>query len=202
MRILALAALCCGLAVTGPVLRAQESAAAAHGTAPGEEEHGKTLAWMWANFILLVGGLGYLVYKNAGPFYAGRSRKIRKDLIEAEDLRKEADQRAAEIERRLASLEGEIAALREESQREAAAETERLAAQTAADAAKIQVHAEQEIEAAGRAARVELKRYAAALAVDLAAQKIRGRMSDDTQDKLVGSFVRKLDKPALVAQGI
>ncbi len=202
MRLLAIAALCCGLAGMAPALRAQESAAVAHGTAPGEEEHGKTLAWMWANFILLAGALGYLVYKNAGPFYAGRSRKIRKDLIEAADLRKEADQRVAEIERRLANLEGEIAALREESQREATAETERLAAQTAADAAKIQAHAEQEIEAAGRAARVELKRYAAALAVDLAGQKIRGRMSDDLQDELVGNFVRKLDQPALVAQGI
>jgi F-type H+-transporting ATPase subunit b len=160
------------------------------------------LGWMWANFLLLTFGLGYLVYKNAGPFYAKRSRKIRKDMIEADDLRKEAEQRAAEIERRLANLEAEITALRAESQREAEAETERLANQTTAELAKIQFHAEQEIDAAGRAARMELRRYSAALAVDLAAQKIRGRMSPGNQDALVGRFIHNLEQPASIAQGI
>jgi F-type H+-transporting ATPase subunit b len=204
MRLLAMAALFCGLVLTAPALRAQESEAAAHGAGetPGQEEHGKLLVWMWANFAVLAVGLGYLVRKHAGPFYAGRSRKIRKDLIEAGDLRKEAEERAAEVERRLANLEAEVAALRAESQREAEAETERLAAQTTAELAKIQAHAEQEIDAAGRAARLELKRYSAGLAVELAARKIRGRMSPEAQDALVGSFVQKLEEPSPVAQSI
>lgn len=204
MRFLAMAVLLCGLASTGPVLRAQEAAAASHGAGetPGEEEHGKLLVWMWANFAVLTVGLGYLINKHAGAFYAGRSRKIRKDLIEAGDLRKEAEERVAEVERRLASLESEIAALRTESQREAEAETDRLAVQTAAELAKIQAQAEQAIVAAGRAARLDLKRYAGALAVDLAGQKIRGRMSPEAQDALVGDFVRNLEQPSPISQGI
>jgi F-type H+-transporting ATPase subunit b len=204
MRRLALVVLFCGMASTAPMLRAQATEAASQGAGetPGEEEHGRLLGWMWANFAVLVGGLGYLIYKNAGPYYAGRSRKIRKDLIEAGDLRKEAEERVAEVERRLANLEVEIASLRAESQREAAAETERLAVQTAAELAKIQARAEQEIAAAGRAARLELKRYAAALAVDLAAQKIRGRMTAEAQDALVGGFVQTLEQPSPVAQSI
>ncbi len=203
MRLLAIAALFCGLAATGGgVLAAQENPAVAHGTAPGEEEHGSTLVWMWANFIVLAAALGYLIYKNAGPFYAGRSRKIRKDLIESTDLRKDAERRVAEIESRLANLEHEIAALREESEKEAGAETERLTAQAAADVAKIQAGAEQEIEAAGRAVRLELRRFAASLAVSVAEQKIRSRMTGDLDEKLVDSFVRKLDKPTPAAQGV
>ncbi len=204
MRALAIAALCCGLAATSPVLRAQEKGTAAaqvHGESPGAEEHGSTLIWMWANFLLLAAGLGYLIYKNAGPFYEGRTRIIRKGLIEAEDLRKDAEARTAEIEKRLANLENEIAALRAESQREAAAETERLSALIETDMARIQADAEQEIDAAGRAARLELKRHAAALAVDLAGQKIRARMSDEAQEKLVGSFVRRVDMPAPATPG-
>ncbi len=204
MRLLALAVLFCGMASTVPVARAQEAGAASQGAGetPGEEEHGRLLGWMWANFVVLAGGLGYLIYKNAGPFYAGRSRKIRKDLIEAGDLRKEAEERVAEVERRLANLETEIESLRAESHREAATETDRLAVQTAAELAKIHARAEQEIAAAGRAARLDLKRYSAALAVDLAAQKIRGRMSAEAQDALVGSFVENLEQPSPVAQSI
>jgi F-type H+-transporting ATPase subunit b len=195
VKLLATAAICCGLAVSVPALRADAAAnhTADTGETPGAEEHGKMLGWMWANFCVLAAGLGYLIYQNAGAFYAARSRKIRRDLIEAGDLKKEAEERAAEVERRLANLEAEIQALRAESQREAAAETERLSAQTKAELAKIQAHAEREIEAAGRMAYLELRRYSASLAVGLAARKIQSRISPETQASLVANFVQKLD---------
>ena len=41
-------------------------------------------AWKWANFLLLAGGLGYLIGKNAGPFFAAARRQIRKDMLDAE----------------------------------------------------------------------------------------------------------------------
>jgi F-type H+-transporting ATPase subunit b len=63
---------------------------------------------------------------------------------------------------------------------------------TAAEIAKIQQHSEQEIASAGKAARMDLKRYAAELAVELAGQKVRARMTPETQDALVQGFVRNL----------
>jgi len=92
----------------------------------------------------------------------------------------------------LAGLEAEIAALRADSQRESQAETQRLAGHTASEIAKIQAQSEREIAAAGKAARTELKRYAAELAVNLAEQKIRARMTPATEDGLVRGFVREL----------
>lgn len=158
----------------------------------GEGGHGSLELWKWANFVVLAGGLGYLIGKHAGPFFAGRSRKIRKDMIEAGGQRQDAEARAAAVERRLANLESEIAALRGESRNEARAETERLEQHTASEIAKIQTRAEQEIAAAGKAARMDLKRYSAELAVGLAEQKIRARMTPDAQDALVRGFVRDL----------
>jgi F-type H+-transporting ATPase subunit b len=146
----------------------------------------------WANFLLLAGALGYLIGKNAGPFFAARSNGIRKDLDESMRQRKEAEERAAAVDARLADLGKEIAALRAESQAEAQAENERMAQHTAAEIAKIQAHAEQEIVSAGKAARSELKRYSAQLAVELAEKKIRDRMTPQTQGVLVRSFVREL----------
>jgi F-type H+-transporting ATPase subunit b len=145
-----------------------------------------------ANFAILAGLIGYYLGKNAGPFFAGRSAGIRKDLDESLRQSKDAEARAAEVDRRLAHLEADIAALRAEGEKEIQAETERMSRQTAEEIAKIQAHAEQEVVSAGKAARMELRRYSAELAVNLAEQKIRARMTPDTQDALVQGFVRNL----------
>lgn len=157
----------------------------------GEGEEGLGM-WKWANFLVLAAGLGYLVVKSAPPFFAARSESILKDLTESEKIRKDAEARAAEVDRRLAGLDAEIATLRAASQKEAQAETERLTQHTAAEIAKIKSHAEQEIAAAGKAARMDLKRYSAGLAIELAEQRIRASMTAATQDSLVRGFVRDL----------
>jgi F-type H+-transporting ATPase subunit b len=157
-----------------------------------EKEPSGLEVWKWANFLVLAGGIGYLIGKKGGPFFAERSTKIRKDMVEAGEVRQEAETRAAEVERRLANLEAEIAALRAESGKEEEAETGRLGRHTADEIAKTRANAEQEIAAAGKAARLELKRYCAELAMGLAEQKIRARMTPETQDALVRGFVRDL----------
>ena len=161
----------------------------------GEAQHGPSEIWKWANFLLLAGLIGYFVGKNAGPFFAARSRQIRKDMIEAEDLRKEAEARAAAVDRRLADLGSEIEALRQEACDEQAAEEERIRRQTASEIGKLRQHAEQEIEAAGKAARSQLKRHAAQLAVALAERRIRDGMNPQVQDSLVRGFARDLTGP-------
>ena len=97
-------------------------------------------------------------------------------MVESDAIRKDAEARAAEVDRRLASLESEIAALRNAAQTEGEAERQRLARHTEAEIAKIQSHSEQEIASAAKAARADLKRYSAELAIDLAEQKLRARM--------------------------
>jgi F-type H+-transporting ATPase subunit b len=185
-----------------PASRAQEPSKANEtplqeaSDSPIEADHGKLETWKWANFLVLAAGLGYLIGKNAGPFFAARSQQIRKDMLESQEARRQAEARAAEVDRRLATLETEIAALRAESQKEGEAETERLSRQTAAEMAKIQAHAEQEIVSAGKAARMELKRYSSQLAVELAEQRIRARMNPETQEALVRGFVRDLEPAA------
>jgi F-type H+-transporting ATPase subunit b len=158
----------------------------------GGEGAGSLQLWKWANFLVLAGGLGYLIGKMAPPLFAARSQSILKDLTDSDKIRQEAEKRSAEVERRLAGLEAEIAALRADSQRESQAETERIASHTAAEIAKIQANSEREIADFGKAARTELKRYAAELAVDLAERKIRARMTPAAEDGLVRGFVRDL----------
>jgi F-type H+-transporting ATPase subunit b len=150
---------------------------------------------LWVNFAILVGGLAYLVRKYGGPYLAARSQKISQDIVEAARVRQGAEARSAEVDRRLANLEADLAALRAESQQELKSQRRHAAERGAAEMAKIQGHADQEIAAAGKLARLELKRYSAELAVTLAAQKIQARMTPDTQDALVRGFVKNLDRP-------
>ena len=166
-----------------------------HATAEHEgSEHGNPneIWWKWANFAILAGGLGYLIRKNAGPFFTGRTAEIRRSIDDAEKAQAGAEARMKEVDARLANLGAEIAALKETAAREQAAETDRLRAQTAADLEKVQLHGRQEIAAAGKAARAELKRYAAQLALGLAEQKIRQRVTPETQDSLVREFAERL----------
>jgi F-type H+-transporting ATPase subunit b len=158
----------------------------------GESGSSSTQLWKWANFVVLAGAVGYMVGKKAPPFFAARSQQIGKDMAEANEERKAAEVRAAAVDQRLANLEAEIEALRANAKKDAESETQRLAQHTAAEIAKIQAHAEQEIVSAGKAARLDLKRHAAELAIGLAEQKIRARLVPETQDALVRGFVRDL----------
>ena len=187
------------LLLSAPLISAQEPPAKAAEPATHAKSEGENLGssiWAWANFAMLVGLLGYVVAKKGGPWFASRSQSIRQGIAEAEDIRSKAEASAAEVDRRLASLETEIEQLRANARREQAAEAERIRTQSAADLERIQEHATREIDSASKGARLELKRYAAQLAVDLAEQKIRRQMTPQLQSTLVENFARGLEHPA------
>jgi F-type H+-transporting ATPase subunit b len=194
MKLLTIAVLAAGLTLPAPPLFSQESAAEPSSQPKKEESFAEKheLALKWINFLILAGLLGYFIGKNAGPFFLARSAAIRKDMEESLAQSQEADRKAAEVERRLANLEADIEALRAESKLETKAETERMLRLTAAEVAKIEAHATQEIASAGKAARMELKQYAAELAIKLAEEKVRARMTPAAQDALVQGFVQNL----------
>ena len=187
------------LALSAPFALAQEHGGEATHKAEGEDHgggHGDPLTmWKWANFAILVALAGYGISKAAGPFFQGRNEQIQHALVEAMKVRTEAEARASAIEARMANLSGEIEALRSEAHQEMAAESERVKAETARLVAKLEQHAQQEIESTVKHARKELRAYAAELALELAARKIEARMTPAAQDKLVDSFVGRLGQP-------
>ncbi len=148
--------------------------------------------WKWANFAVLVGGLGYLVSKHAPAYFESRNKEIRGGLREARKLREESDARVADIERRVSRLGADMDAMREAAKHEMAAEAERIRLETEKILAKVQANAEQEIAAATKFALHDLKVYSADLAIQLAAARVRDHLNPATQDKLVTDFVGQL----------
>jgi len=190
--------LCAGIAFTIlPAVRAQHNEGEA---APAEHsehaEHGPSRIWIWANFFMLAGGLGYLAVKQAGPYFKQRGEEIRKGIEDAAKTKTDADARAAGIEKRLSNLDADIAELRNRGAAEIAAEGERISGETRQNVTKIQTQSRQEIAAAAKNVRHELKVYAADLALDLAEKKIRAELTAEADAVLMREFVGNLRRRA------
>lgn len=166
------------------------------GAHAAEAEAGRMALWKTANFAILLALLVYLARKYGGPLFAARTAEIRRGIDEAMRLKKEAEGRYQEIETRLAQLAGEIERLRGQASQESAAEAERMRQETERALGKIQAQAEQEIAGAGKASRQELRAYAADLAVNLAAQRIRDRLTPDSEEALISTMVQDLESRA------
>jgi F-type H+-transporting ATPase subunit b len=177
----------------------QDYPEATHASTESHKEEPDNTGWKWANFALLVGAFGYFLAKKGPQFFNARSKEILIGIDEAARMRADAEARAAEIDRRLDNLASEIDALRESAKAEAATEGDRVRQQTERDIAKVQANAEQEIASALKSAQAELRRHSAGLAMELAQQKVRDRITPADQDHLLGAFVlqvRKEIKPA------
>lgn len=175
------------------LLLAAPAVSAAEEPIEGAAGEPRTLIFQIVNFAILAGGLAWLAKKYGGPYFASRSESIRNGIAEAENMMAQAEDRARSIERRLAGLNEEIGRLRAAAQNELAAERQRFEQETERAVRRVFAQAEQEIAAVSKAARLELKAYAASLAIGLAEQRIASRITRQTQRELVEDLVRSLD---------
>jgi F-type H+-transporting ATPase subunit b len=138
------------------------------------------------NFAIVVGVIWWLSRNNLPAVFRNRTAGIQKSLEEARKASEDANRRLSDIESRLAHLDDEIRDMRALSEKEAAAEEERIKAATEEEGRRIQESARQEIASATKAARRELSAYAADLAVTLASKQIR--VDAATDEALVRTF--------------
>lgn len=183
----------------GCCLFAQEHAPASEKAGHGEAAEKDMTGWKWANFAILAAGIGFLLMKQAGPYFSARSIEIRKGIEEARKLTADAEARAAAMEARLANLGAEVEAMRKSAREEAGREGDRIRQETQRELEKIHAHADLEMASALKAAQIELKNYSAQLALDLARSKVRERMTPAAQDALVQNFVTELGRESLTA---
>jgi F-type H+-transporting ATPase subunit b len=146
----------------------------------------------WINFAIVAGLVAWVFLKLTPPFFRKNAETISSAITKAAAAKAEAERQLGEAEQKLARLEQEVAELRATAQRESAAEAERLRAITQSDMQKVGVAAKAEIEAAERAARLELKAITANLAVDQAESLLKKELTPQAQESLVAAFVQNL----------
>jgi len=147
----------------------------------------------WINFAIVAGLIAWVFLKLTPPFFRKNAENINAAITKATAAKAEADRQLREAEQKLAGLEQEVAQLRATALREATAEAERLRAITQSDIQKVGLAAKVEIEAAERAARLELKVIAANLAVDGAESLLAKQLTPHAQVSLVAAFVKSLE---------
>jgi F-type H+-transporting ATPase subunit b len=161
--------------------------------APAAEEEGKKegreLLFKFINLTLLVGALAYLLRKPLADFFAQRSASIRQGLEDGRNALEASQAQLKTVEEKLQHLEQEIEAFKLAAEREMEAERQRLKLAAAQEAEKILQSARAQTEVAVRAAKLELKSYAAERAVELAEEIIRQRLDEAGRKRLVGEFL-------------
>jgi F-type H+-transporting ATPase subunit b len=165
----------------------------------GEGVEGKTDSrepiYKTINFIILVGGLAFVLRKPLAAFFLSRSAEIRESIDGGRKALAESQSRMSAIEEKLRHLEEEIAAFKASAAREMEAEHERMRLATAAEAEKMLESARSRMDTATRAAKLNLRFYIAGEALKQAERMIRDRLDDATRTRLVSQFVARLDVP-------
>lgn len=181
---------------------AQEHPAAA-GEAQHEAEAGhdesiggmvKKMGWPVANFIIFIGVIYYFANKPLAEYLAGRSASIRKDLVEAAELKAAATAQLATIEQKLQALPGELNTLRTRGAEDIKAEEARIAAAAAADRERLLEQTRREIELQVRLAKKEILEHAADLSVQLATEQIKKNVNAEDQARLVDRYLDQVKK--------
>jgi F-type H+-transporting ATPase subunit b len=168
-------------------------AQAAEETANAAHEHSVEI-FKWINFAIVAALLGWIFLKLTPPIFRKRAETISSAITKATAAKTEADRRLKDAESRLARLQQEVAELRASAKREDVGEAERIRSATQNDVQKIGLAAKAEIEAAERAARMELKALAANLAVDQAESLLAKQLTPQTQEMLVANFMQTLEE--------
>lgn len=170
---------------------------AGHGAAAAHEgEHHEESLFSFlsriANFLLLAGGLYYLLRSPLATYLSSRADQIRSDLVQAAQTRERASTDLQEIEARMRALPAEVDALKARGTQEVAAEQQRIRAAAATERDRLLEQARREIDQQLQGARRALKREVADLAVGIARLRVTHEITDQDRARLLDRYVAQV----------
>ena len=151
--------------------------------------------WKFVNLAIFIGLALYLHRKFGRPIreaFRSRSETIKQELATARLERDQALAKLTEVETLFSKLDTEIVRIKEQAQVEAAAERKRMEAATEQEITKIREQAKREIESAGKAARHDLRKFAATESVRIAEEILRKEIRPDDDARITNQNVQQL----------
>jgi F-type H+-transporting ATPase subunit b len=157
-------------------------------TSPLTDLLGKTI-----NFIILFGGLAYLLAKPLRKLLAEMGLAVKNTIQETAKAKTEAEEKLAALLARMQGLEQEARAIKDEGEKEGERERARILSLARKESERIRAFAAQEVETLTRSARAELNAHAAELAVSLARARIERRLTPELHSHLIDDSISRLD---------
>jgi F-type H+-transporting ATPase subunit b len=148
----------------------------------------------YLNFAIVAGAILFALMKYLPKTFRANREDIQHRLVDARTATEQANERLAAIEQRLSRLGEEIAAIGKQAEKDSFEDEARIKASIETERQRIIEAVTRDIAAASGAAQRDLKRFAAGLAVDRAAQRIA--LTDDDDRALVQEFSQSLGKQA------
>ncbi|MDH4196673.1 MAG: hypothetical protein OEW05_04630 [Candidatus Aminicenantes bacterium] len=163
----------------------------------GAEEagHGRAsldFAGRVVNFVVLFGGLLYLLRKPLKAYFDQRVRDAAASLSGAEEGRREAEEKFRQSQARLADLAVEVHDVKRQAEEAAREERERISLAGSEEAARIKALTVQEIDLQLKAGIKELKAFAIERAVVQAEARLRRRLRAEDQGRLIDRSIERL----------
>ena len=150
--------------------------------------------WKFLNLFILIAVGVYWLRRPLSDALRSRREGIKRDLLKARQERDAALAQLAEVESRLERLDAEVATIREKSKSEADAERERIKRSTEVEMVRLREQAQREIDSAGKAARLELRQFAAGQSVRIAEELIRQEIRPEDDARLIGLNVEEFGR--------
>ncbi|NPV83291.1 MAG: ATP synthase F0 subunit B [Candidatus Aminicenantes bacterium] len=144
------------------------------------------------NFVILFGGLAYLLRKPLNEYLKDRIEQVAARLSQAEAMKQESLQKLEEARNRLNNLAGEIQVLKEQAREEAERERVAIRQEAEKEAERLRKLAREEIETMVRLSIRDLKAYAIDLSVSLAEKKIKEKLTPELHRKLIHRAIDRL----------
>lgn len=167
------------------------------GFSEAEESHGSPLTDILGksiNFLILFGGLGFLLAKPVRVFLGEAGLAVEKTIQKTERAKEDTERKFEALQEQMQGLESEARKIRQAGREAGNRERDRLLASARQEAERIKSLAEMEIKTHSQSVRSELRKYAAELAVSLAEESIKRRMTPELHASLIESSIRQLDK--------
>ena len=174
-------------AVLGPAAWAAGGGEASH-----EVHFGKAEIFQIINFILLICLLLYVYRKNAAGSFEKRSLEIQTAMEEAAKAKKAAEDKYLEYQTRVAQLDGEIEKIMDLARGDAEKERASIIEEANKQSEKIVQQAELTAKHEVTLAKQELRKEAAELAAQIAADAVKQAATPEDQRSWVKAYIDKI----------
>ncbi len=167
---------------------------ASSGEGQGESsfDKGQDLIWRVMNFVVLAGGLTFLLRKPVAKGLESRRQGIRDQLDDLEKRKQEAEKELSEYQQKLNQLDKEVEKIVADYVKDGEAVKAKIIEEAKASAEKLQGQAKKNIEQEFEKAKKELRAEMAAQAVVMAEELIKKNINDKDQERILGEYLKKV----------